>query len=93
MSSLFQKFLDSKYGLRVLEEFNNMKEEIENPSEFIVKLLKGKTNPNSYLDIGGGNGIRTMEIIEGLKPKHTLFLEPSGMASIHFSKLAKSKKK
>ncbi len=88
-TSIFEKFLDTKYGRRTLALFNKEKSKIENPPESIVNRFHGKIKPKNYLDIGGGTGKRTLKIVKGLGCLHTDFLEPSKRASDEFCKLAK----
>ncbi|MBI4170094.1 MAG: methyltransferase domain-containing protein [Candidatus Aenigmarchaeota archaeon] len=89
-TSAFEKFLDSAYGRRTISLFDKEKSQIENPPKFIISRFHGKIKPKNYLDIGGGTGKRTVEIIKGLGCRHTDFLEPSKRASDEFVKLAKS---
>ncbi len=42
----------------------------------IFELSSGKS-VNNYLDVGCGNGIRSMRIMEGLKPEHSLLIDES----------------
>lgn len=88
-SCVFEEFLRTSYGQKTLESFNKMKIKIEDTSSFILKKFKGKIRPKNYLDVGGGNGVRTLEIIRGLGCLHTDFLEPSKEASKNFVKSAK----
>ena len=85
-TEVFEKFLDSKYGRRILEEFNKEKRFIENPADLIVKKINNKTNIDDYLDVGGGTGVRTLKIMKGLGITHIDFLEPAKKAPLDFCK-------
>lgn len=86
---IFEEFLDTSGGREIAASFRKEKETIEDPGNFVISKMKGKIKPKNYLDIGGGLGNITLEIMKGLGCEQVDFLEPSTGASEHFSHLAK----
>ncbi len=86
-TEIFEKFLDTPYGIRAMEFFNKEKTEFED-FDWIVKKLK-VTAPENYLDIGGGPGLRTMKVAKDMGCRNIDFVEPSAGSCRNFTKLAK----
>lgn len=86
---IFEKFLDTKEGQELLEDFNKEKASLEDPDGLIISLMKKTARPKKYLDIGGGTGTRTINIIRNLKCEQTDFLEPSKKSAERFSEKAR----
>ena len=87
--SLITDFLNSAEGLKVLGEFNKLKQDIEDPAGLVIKKILDKPGIKNYLDIGGGDGIRTLQIAKAFECEHIDYLEPSKNSSSLFVKQAK----
>ena len=85
----FERFLASAEGQRVLERFNALKRDFENPAQSVVKRWIPQASPPRYLEIGGGTGARTLDIARKLKIRRIDFVEPSAAACKTFKRLAK----